>query len=359
MTKKAKILVVDDDERNLRLIEAMLTPFGYDVIFALTGETALSKAREISPDVILLDVLLPEMDGFEVAKRLKDDEKTKIIPIVMVTALKDVEDRVKALGTGADDFLSKPVEKTELRARVKSLLKVKAYNDHMRNYQQKLEEAVAERTQELHQAYQKIKASLEEKDVMLKEIHHRVKNNLQIITSLLRIQSSQMKDQASKEILRISQNRIKSMALIHDSLYRSQDLANINFSDYLNRYKSHLISLYKEKLREVDFRTDIQDVHLDINKAIPCGLLINELVTNSLKHAFPNNKKGEIIVRMSTDDNQRCQLTVRDTGIGISKEVDLHEPKKVGMRLVKDLVLQLHGTIKFHMKKGTTVQIMF
>ncbi len=159
METKPKILVVDDEVRNLRLMEAMLMPLGYEVILAGDGEEALEKVREIPPDVILLDVMMPRMDGFEVARRLKEDEETTIIPIVMVTALREVSDRVKALEVGADDFLSKPVERTELRARVQSLVKVKAYNDHMRDYQKELEAEVARRTEQLRQAFEKIKAA--------------------------------------------------------------------------------------------------------------------------------------------------------------------------------------------------------
>jgi len=156
---KSKILVVDDEERNLRLLKALLTPLGHEVILSLNGEEALEKVREIPPDLILLDVMMPKMDGFEVSRRLKGDEETAIIPIVMVTALEEVEDRIKALEAGADDFLSKPVDKTELKARVQSLLKVKAYNDHIRNYQKELEAEVAKRTNQLRQAYNKIRAS--------------------------------------------------------------------------------------------------------------------------------------------------------------------------------------------------------
>ena len=128
MEKREKILVVDDEERDLRLMEALLLPLGYEVILARDGEQALRKAQESAPDVILLDVMMPRLNGFEVARRLKKDEETKIIPVVMVTALKDVEDRVKALEAGADDFLSKPVDKTELKARVQSLVRIKAYH---------------------------------------------------------------------------------------------------------------------------------------------------------------------------------------------------------------------------------------
>ncbi|MBI5604314.1 MAG: two-component system response regulator [Deltaproteobacteria bacterium] len=162
MEPKPKILVVDDEERNLRLMEAMLIPLGYEVLKAQNGEEALNRVKENPPDVILLDIMMPRMDGYEVARRLKEKEETRLIPVVMVTALRDVEDRIKALDVGADDFLSKPVEKIELRARVQSLVKVKAYYDHMKNYQRDLEAEVARRTEQLQKAFLRIKiASLD------------------------------------------------------------------------------------------------------------------------------------------------------------------------------------------------------
>lgn len=159
MARKSKVLVVDDEDRLLRLMEALLIPMGYEVILAHDGEEAIKKVREVSPDVILLDIMMPRMDGFEVARQLKGGEETKTIPIVMVTGLREVEDRVKALEVGADDFLSKPVDKIELEARVRSLLKVKAYNDHMRDYQKELEAEVAKRTEQLRKAFEKIKTA--------------------------------------------------------------------------------------------------------------------------------------------------------------------------------------------------------
>ncbi|MCF8113707.1 MAG: two-component system response regulator [Desulfotignum sp.] len=158
MGRRSKILVVDDEDRNLRLMEALLLPLGYDIFVAGDGKEALEIVSKEQVDVVLLDVMMPKMDGFEVARRLKSDHETKIIPIVMVTALHEKEDRVKAIEAGADDFLAKPVDKTEVRARVASLLKVKAYNDHMRDYQKELESEVAERTKDLKKAFERIKS---------------------------------------------------------------------------------------------------------------------------------------------------------------------------------------------------------
>jgi len=159
LKEKKKILVVDDEDRNLRLMEALLIPLGYEVSFAHDGEEAIEAVKSQCPDLILLDIMMPKMDGYEVARQIKADAVTKIIPIVMVTALQEVENRVKALEAGADDFLSKPIDKTEVRARVASLLKVKAYNDHMINYQKELEADVKSRTAELRQAFEKIKTA--------------------------------------------------------------------------------------------------------------------------------------------------------------------------------------------------------
>lgn len=160
--RKARILVVDDEAINRRLMAGMLAPLGYEVDVACNGRDALEKARRVEPDVILLDVMMPEMDGFETARCLKNDEGTALIPVVMVTALSGLKDRVAALEAGADDFLSKPVDPSEIGARVKSLVKVKRYHEHVRGYQKELEAEVARRTGELSRALGKVKeASLD------------------------------------------------------------------------------------------------------------------------------------------------------------------------------------------------------
>ncbi|TRZ90598.1 response regulator, partial [bacterium] len=156
MEKPSQILVIEDDIMNSRLLATILTRLGYTVETAFDGITGLEKAVSSPPDVILLDINLPRMDGYEVARRLKQAEKTKIIPIVMISSFAEVENRVKALDAGADDFLSKPIVQVELRARVQSILKVKMFNDHMVNYQKILEAEVDKRTQQLRQTYKEL-----------------------------------------------------------------------------------------------------------------------------------------------------------------------------------------------------------
>ena len=209
------------------------------------------------------------------------------------------------------------------------------------------------------QAEEQIRASLKEKEVMLREIHHRVKNNMQIILSLLRIQSRLVPDQETREMFKQSQNRIRSMALIHEALYKSDDLANIDFSEYISRMTTHLLSLYREEIGQVRINKETQGILLDINKAIPCGLIISELISNALKHAFPGRKDGEIFIKMKQDKRGKYTLVVKDTGVGFPEKLDFRDAKTLGLQLVTDLVSQLQGKIELQMKEGTEFTIRF
>ena len=206
---------------------------------------------------------------------------------------------------------------------------------------------------------ERLKASLKEKEMLLGEIHHRVKNNMQIMASLFRLQSSQAKDKSIREFFNVGQNRIKSMALIHESLYRSPDLARIDFSDYIKKITTHLLAMYSIEGKKVKLTTEVENVYLDINRAIPCGLIINELVSNALKYAFPGNSNGEIMVKMFSDENGKYKLIISDNGIGLPENVDFRQTKTLGLQLVTDLVRQLDGHIQLEKDKGTTFKIEF
>lgn len=205
-------------------------------------------------------------------------------------------------------------------------------------------------------AEEKIKTSLEEKEVLLQEIHHRVKNNMQIISSLLNLQSTYTGDSHCIEMLRESRNRIKSMALIHEKLYQSQDLANINFKEYITALVYELARSYKRGA--VAITIDAEDVFLGIDSALPCGLIINELVSNSLKHAFPDGK-GSIHAKIHVVDGI-IHLTVGDNGVGIPDTIDFRAAETLGLRLVTILVEdQLGGTINLDKREGTEFTITF
>ncbi|GAF83048.1 unnamed protein product, partial [marine sediment metagenome] len=213
---------------------------------------------------------------------------------------------------------------------------------------------------EQKQAEEKIKASLKEKEVLLQEVHHRVKNNMQLISSLFSLQSGHIKDRRALEILESSQNRVRSMALIHERFYQSKDMARVDFAEYAQGLTTHLFSSYGINTNVIKPHIDIKDVSLDINTAIPCSLIINELVSNSLKHAFPKNKKGEIKIAMHPLNKNKVELVVSDTGIGLPREMDFRKTDSLGLHLVNLLAEdQLHGNIKLDREKGTSFHIKF
>jgi PAS domain S-box-containing protein len=193
---------------------------------------------------------------------------------------------------------------------------------------------------------QRLQVSLAEKVVMLKEIHHRVKNNLQIISSLLELQSDSITDEDSRRFISESQNRIRSMALVHEKLYHAESFASISFGDYIDSLTRYLFSTLVSDPEQILFTVDAGDFLLGIDEAIPCGLIVNELVSNSLKHAFPDGRKGEISVRCHSEEDGRITLTVSDNGVGLPPGLDFRNTETLGLQLVSMLVKQLRGDIQ-------------
>ena len=204
----------------------------------------------------------------------------------------------------------------------------------------------------------KLRKLLNEKEVLLKEVHHRVKNNLQVISSILNLQSSYVKDQMTLDILRESQNRIKAMSFIHESLYRSDDFSFVNFSNYINSLSSNLVQTYIIKHANINLELDLGNVNLSLDQAIPCGLIINELVSNSIKYAFPFNRNGKIRIELIKQGN-KINLKVSDNGVGLPDNLDVENTDTLGLQLVYILISQLDGDIKVINKKGTTFLFNF
>ncbi|MGB8216969.1 MAG: CHASE4 domain-containing protein [Candidatus Methanoperedens sp.] len=197
------------------------------------------------------------------------------------------------------------------------------------------------------------------KQLLLKEIYHRVKNNLQIVISLLYLQSQKTTDKKVIEIFKDSQNRIKSMALIHERLYKSKDLAGINFNEYIQDLANNIFRSYGVNPSIVKLKIEADDVILNLDTATPCGLIITELVSNSLKHAFPEGRQGEVLIRLHSDKNETFTLTFQDNGIGFPKDIDFRKTNTLGMQLVTSLVGQLKGTIELDRNNGTEFKITF
>lgn len=220
---------------------------------------------------------------------------------------------------------------------------------------------IQEDISERKQAEDKIKASLKEKTVLLQEIHHRVKNNLQIITSLLNMQVTSLQEPQIIRQFKIIEGRVKSMALIHEQLYQSRDLAEIDFADYAPKLIESLFQSYQVKPGGIKLNTDIDSVPLNINTAIPCGLIINELVSNCLSHAFRDRETGEIQVKFKSNNDPGVTLTVSDDGVGFPGDIDMENPGTLGLKIITGLTKQVHGTMDFYSNKetGTTFKITF
>jgi PAS domain S-box-containing protein len=204
-----------------------------------------------------------------------------------------------------------------------------------------------------------IHASLKEKDILLGEIHHRVKNNLQIIHSLLDLQSGSISDTVALGLMRESQNRILSMALIHQTLYQSKDFAQVDFGRFLDSLVPTLVSSYGVGSAPFSIDIDVVEVQLPINAAIPCGLIVNELISNALKHAFPDGRAGQVRIHLALESKGGVLLRVSDDGVGIRQEIDLRQTTTLGLQLVNLLVDQLAGEIEIQRANPTMFSVRF
>jgi two-component sensor histidine kinase len=213
---------------------------------------------------------------------------------------------------------------------------------------------------ERKQAEEKINASLKEKEVLLREIHHRVKNNMQIISSLLNLQSMLLSNEKDIAMLKDSQNRIRAMSLIHEKLYRSENLADINIKEYINDLAKYILQFFEAVAFNVTLKIEAEDILMGIDTAIPCGLIINELISNSLKHAFPEGRKGEVRITLEKTGDDEIIMTVSNDGIGFPEDIDFRKTKSLGLQLVTTLAEnQLQGKIELDRSKGTAFKITF
>jgi two-component sensor histidine kinase len=211
---------------------------------------------------------------------------------------------------------------------------------------------------DIKQVEEQLRTSVREKEVLLREIHHRVKNNMQVISSLLNIQSTYFKDKRSMEMFKETQNRVTSMALVHEQLYHSEDMGRVEFEKHVRSLISHLFCSYGVTSGRVTLKTNIEDIPLSLDIAIPCGLIVNELASNALKHGFSSGIEGEIRIGLTFDGGQYT-LVVFNNGKAFPVDLDFHATGTMGLQVVTTLARQLEGTVGLDRQGGTTFLITF
>lgn len=204
-----------------------------------------------------------------------------------------------------------------------------------------------------------IQASLREKEVLLKEIHHRVKNNLQVTSSLLNLQSGYIHDPQAQEMFADSQNRIRSMALVHEKLYQSNDLSRINFADYVSSLATLLFRSFAVDAEQISLNIEGGGIFLSVESAVPCGLIVNELLSNCLKHAFPKGRRGEVQIRIGREADGGLTVAVADNGVGLPETLDVTRTETLGLQLVRTLTQQIDGTVHVERNGQTEFKIVF
>ena len=341
--KTIKVLYMEDDLGLARLVQKKMKRAGYIVDIARDGQEGLSMYKDNHYDVVAVDYNMPGDNGLEVIKSIASQ---KPMPqIVMITGQGDEMTAVEAMKLGAGDYLVKDVDGKYFET-LPSVIERLLERKHL--------------LEEKRRAEEQIKASLREKEILLSEVHHRVKNNMQIIISLLRLQAGKIEDKKSADMLKEAENRIRSMALIHEKIYQTADFANIEFGAYAKSLSKDLFKSYGINTGKVQLKIEIENIALGLDNAIPCGLIINELLSNSLKYAFPKDRGGEIKISFKPLNDHEVELMVSDDGIGIPAEIDIGETESLGLQLVNILAEnQLDGTLELDRVGGTAFKIRF
>ena len=309
--KLIKVLLIEDNNSDIHLIRDMLNQTkntNFQMINCKTLNDGIIQLNNNNFDVILLDLGLPDSQGIESFLKLYEHEKK--VPIIIITGLENEEDAIHAIKNGAQDYLIKGQSNDFMTRSIQYSIERKNTEEKLKNYQLHLDDMVENRTIQLENVIKKLeleiidhnktedqlKKAVQEKEILLQEVHHRVKNNMQIISSLLGLQIMHLDDEEVIDLLRDSQNRIRSMAMIHEKLYMSNDLSHINMSEYIKKLVLILFDSYSTKKSQIMPILELDDIFMNIETGIPSGIIINELVSNSLKHAFPEDNKGTIFV---------------------------------------------------------------
>jgi two-component sensor histidine kinase len=341
-----KIVMVDDSPADRRLCQILLGEvYGNNLVFVGVGGATegLEACRRELPDCILLDYKLPDMTGLEFLALLCPENVSTMpeVAVVMLTGMSSENVAVKAMRAGAQDYL------------VKDRISAEGLGLAIRKATEKVSLIRALQTERDHLA-----RLVAEKEVLIQEVHHRVKNNLAVIASLLRMQATNAADERLGDELRDSQNRVESMALIHEQLYANGDLREVDLARHAAMLASNLFLSYGVDPARISRQVSVEPLLLGVDQAIPAGLILNELVSNALKHAFPDGRTGSVEIEGSRGEG-RVRLTVRDDGVGVPPEVEMVRPNSLGMQIIKILTRQLKGTFEVTCERPATFRISF
>ena len=371
--KVTRILVIEDNFRDVRLIQEMLKEipsFSFEFKHVERLDEGLKCIENDKFDVLLLDLNLPDSAGIETF--IKAYKSAPYLPIVILSGAADEEAAVDAVHEGAQDYLMKGEVDGKLLARsIFYAIERKQIQEELVKHKDHLEELVEKRTLGLKEANKQLRieinerkraeeeiwASLEEKKILLDEIQSRIQNSLQTIISIIDSEYLQNGCKNSNEFNQEIENRAKAVELINEKLCQSEDFAMIDFAEYIRDLTDYLFDFYGINSNLISLERDIEGIPLDIDVAIPCGLIINELVTNSLKHAFKSEIKGKVQIKFHSND--KTWLTVSDNGTGLPESFELEHAETSGLRLVNKLVKQLNGKIELNINGGTEFKIIF
>ena len=365
----------------------MLSGNGFAVEEAVNGEEALIKARENQPDMIISDILMPVMDGFKLCHEVRADEQLKNTAFVFYTAsYLDKRDKELALNLGVDRYLTKPQEPEKLLQVFREVLDAKKKskgstppaatileNDYLKDHNESLVRMLEKKLEQLdhskrvleeeilvrRETEKKLKASVQEKDVLLKEVYHRTKNNMQVIVGLLDLQVRKAGHLSVDAVFREMSDRIYSMSMVHDLLYRSKSLYEIRLDHYLDDLSRRLLTVYEKPETEIELLLASDPISVNIQFAVPLGLVITEIISNALKYAFPNRTSGTIKIEARLQKDQGLLLKIGDDGVGVKKDdLATSESKTLGMYLIRTIIEeQLYGGYSLSHKKGLTYSI--
>ncbi len=374
------VIVVDDQADNRYLLKSLLTSSGHKVEEAANGKIALEILAEGTWDLVISDIFMPVMDGYQLCREIRSSDRLKHLPFIFYTATYvDEKDEEFALKLGADRFYRKPVDLRVFMDNIRELMEeiakapdrarpaiqadekeiLKLYSERLVNKLElkmlSLEKEVAERKR----TEEALMASLQEKEVLLQEVHHRVKNNMQVISSLFNLQVNHTADGECRRILIEGQTRIRSMSLVHEQLYRSRDLSRIDLAGYIKGLAAHLFSVYLHDSTRVRMEANFEELLLDINSAIPCGLILNELISNAIKHAFPGDRTGLVRIGLRRTPEGAVELRVADDGVGLPEGLDIQKAETLGLQIVHLLIEQLEGVLEVDRTRGTAVTLTF